>query len=388
MLNTNKSNRKNIWKMALILPIIAGFIYLFQVEVIAQEKKSVKFKSTNQDKNIAVVDSAVAIGIGYVTNKFSTDDEMKNDAASLKKDHNIDFTFSNIKRNEKNEIIAIKISYNDNKGNNGDHEVIGDEPIDPIHFSVDVDKNGKGEIGFFKHKMKEGKNIRNFVTALITKDKNDRELLSELSILEEENVVVKFTDVKRNSKNDITSIKVVATNADKKEVKYEQKNENGIVDFFISKEIGGKNELKIRNLKKDNSAVSETKSNKEIKNKLAEAKTSIKSNEVKVSTSQSDVQPEPQNGLQEFRKQIAMKFKLPEVKSDVNASIVVKFLVLKTGEISNITILKEDPKNLGLGDELTRILKESPNWKPGTKDGKPADLYFVLPVMIKIEASK
>ena len=388
MLNTNKSNRKNIWKMALILPIIAGFIYLFQVEVIAQEKKSVKFKSTYQDKNIAVVDSAVAIGIGYVTNKFSTDDEMKNDAASLKKDHNIDFTFSNIKRNEKNEIIAIKISYNDNKGNNGDHEVIGDEPIDPIHFSVDVDKNGKGEIGFFKHKMKEGKNIRNFVTALITKDKNDRELLSELSILEEENVVVKFTDVKRNSKNDITSIKVVATNADKKEVKYEQKNENGIVDFFISKEIGGKNELKIRNLKKDNSAVSETKSNKEIKNKLAEAKTSIKSNEVKVSTSQSDVQPEPQNGLQEFRKQIAMKFKLPEVKSDVNASIVVKFLVLKTGEISNITILKEDPKNLGLGDELTRILKESPNWKPGTKDGKPADLYFVLPVMIKIEASK
>ncbi len=388
MLNTNKSNRKNIWKMVLILPIIAGFIYLFQVEVIAQEKKSVKFKSTYQDKNTAVVDSAVAIGIGYVTNKFSTDDEMKNDVASLKKDHNIDFTFSNIKRNEKNEIIAIKISYNDNKGNNGDHEVIGDEPIDPIHFSVDVDKNGKGEIGFFKHKMKEGKNIRNFVTALITKDKNDRELLSELSILEEENVVVKFTDVKRNSKNDITSIKVVATNADKKEVKYEQKNENGIVDFFISKEIGGKNELKIRNLKKDNSAVSETKSNKEIKNKLAEDKTSIKSNEVKVSTSQSDVQPEPQNGLQEFRKQIAMKFKLPEVKSDVNASIVVKFLVLKTGEISNITILKEDPKNLGLGDELTRILKESPNWKPGTKDGKPADLYFVLPVMIKIEASK
>ena len=261
MLNKNKSNRKNIWKMALILPIIAGFIYLFQVEVIAQEKNSVKFKSTNQDKNTAVVDSAVAIGIGYVTNKNATEEEMKIDIASLKKDHNVDYKFSNIKRNEKNEIIAIKISFNDNKGNNGEHEVIGDEPIKPIHFTIDVDENGKGEIGFFKHKMKEGKNIRNFVTALITKDKNDRELLSELSILEEENVVVKFTHVKRNSKNDITSIKVVATNADKKEVKYEQKNDNGIVDFFISKEIGGKNELKIRNLKKDNSAVSETKSN-------------------------------------------------------------------------------------------------------------------------------
>ena len=385
MLNKNKSNRKNIWKMALILPIIAAFIYLFQVEVIAQEKNSVKFKSTNQDKNTAVVDSAVAIGIGYVTNKNATEEEMKIDIASLKKDHNLDYKFSNIKRNEKNEIIAIKISFNDNKGNNGEHEVIGDEPIKPIHFTIDVDENGKGEIGFFKHKMKEGKNIRNFVTALITKDKNDRELLSELSILEEENVIVKFSNIKRNKKNEIIAIKIIAKNSDNKEVKYEQKNDNGIVDFFISKEIGGKNELKIRNLKKDNSAVSEQKV---IKNKLSEATTSIKSNEVKVSTSQTDVAPEPQNGLQEFRKQIAMKFKLPEVKSDVNASIVVKFLVLKTGEISNITILKEDPKNLGLGDELTRILKESPNWKPGTKDGKPADLYFVLPVMIKIEASK
>jgi Zn-dependent protease with chaperone function len=388
MLNTNKSNRKNIWKMALILPIIAGFIYLFQVEVIAQEKKSVKFKSTYQDKNIAVVDSAVAIGIGYVTNKFSTDDEMKNDAASLKKDHNVDYKFSNIKRNEKDEIIAIKISFNDNKGNNGEHEVIGDEPIKPIHFTVDTDKNGKGQIGFFEHKMKEGKNISNFKVAFITKKDNDTELISRLSILEDENVKVKFSNIKRNNKKEIIAIKIIAKNSDNKEVKYEQITDDGIEDVFIMKEIGGKNQLKIKNSKKDNSAVSETKSNKEIKNKLSEAKTSIKSNEVKVSTSQTDVAPEPQNGLQEFRKQIAMKFKLPEVKSDINASIVVKFLVLKTGEISTITILKEDPKNLGLGDELTRILKESPNWKPGTKDGKPADLYFVLPVAIQIQSTK
>lgn len=385
MLNTNQSNRKNIWKMALILPIIVGFIYLFQVKVVAQEKIKIE---ENEGLNRAVVDSAVAVGESYSINKHSTDVELKNDAASLMKDHNIDYKFSNIKRNDKDEIIAIKIEFNDNKGHKDEKVINGTEPIKPIHFTIDIDKNGKKQFGFYKFIMPKGKNIKNFVSALVTKDKNDKELLSGFSILEEENVVVRISDVKRNSKNEITSIKVVATNSDKKEVKYEQKNENGIVDFFIFKEIGGKNELKIKNLKNDNSALSETKNNKEIKNKLSEAKTSIKSNEVKVPTSQSDIAPTPQNGLQEFRKQIAMKFKLPEVKSDVNASIVVKFLVLKTGEISNITILKEDPKNLGLGDELARILKESPNWKPGTKDGKPADLYFVLPVMIKIEASK
>ena len=250
MLNTNKSNRKNIWKIVFILPILAGFIYLFQVKVVAQEKKSIKFQTNNKEKNTAVIDSAVAVCIGYVTNKNATDEEMKIDIASLKKDHNVDYKFSNIKRNEKNEIIAIKISFNDNKGNNGEHEVIGDEPIKPIHFTVDVDENGKGQIGFFEHKMKEGKNISNFKVAFITKKDNDTELISRLSILEDENVIVKFSNIKRNNKNEIIAIKIIAKNSDNKEVKYEQITDNGIEDVFIMKEIGGKNQLKIKSKKK------------------------------------------------------------------------------------------------------------------------------------------
>ena len=250
MLNTNQSNRKNIWKVLLILPIIAGFIYLFQVKVVAQEKKSVKFKPNNQEKNSAVIDSAVAVCIGYVTNKNTTEEEMKNDAASLQKYHNIDYKFSNIKRNEKNEIIAIKFSFNDNKGNNGEYEVIGDEPIKPIHFTTDVDENGKGQIGFFEHKLKEGKNISNVKVAFITKKDTDTELISRLAILEDENVIVKFSNIKRNKKNEIIAIKIIAKNSDNKEVKYEQINDDGIEDVFIMKEIGGKNKLTI-NSKKD-----------------------------------------------------------------------------------------------------------------------------------------
>ncbi|WP_329806201.1 M56 family metallopeptidase [Flavobacterium facile] len=249
MLNTNQSNRKNIWKVLLILPIIAGFIYLFQVKVVAQEKKSVKFKPNNQEKNSAVIDSAVAVCIGYVTNKNTTEEEMKNDAASLQKYHNIDYKFSNIKRNEKDEIIAIKISFNDNKGNNGEHEVIGDEPIKPIHFTVDTDENGKGQIGFFEHKMKEGKNISNFKVAYITKNDTDNELISRLSIVEEENVSVKFSDIKRNNKKEIIAIKIIAKNSDNKEVKYEQITDDGIEDVFIMKEIGGTNKLQIKTKK-------------------------------------------------------------------------------------------------------------------------------------------
>ncbi len=40
MLNTNQSNRKNIWKFGIILPFVTAFMLLFQVETIAQEKES------------------------------------------------------------------------------------------------------------------------------------------------------------------------------------------------------------------------------------------------------------------------------------------------------------------------------------------------------------
>ncbi|CAM4393397.1 M56 family metallopeptidase [Flavobacterium terrigena] len=44
MLNTNQSNRKNIWKFGIILPFVTAFMLLFQVETIAQEKESKAIK--------------------------------------------------------------------------------------------------------------------------------------------------------------------------------------------------------------------------------------------------------------------------------------------------------------------------------------------------------
>lgn len=409
MLNTNQSNRKNIWKYLIIVPIITVFIYLFQVEVVAQEIKKTEIKKA---QNFAVVDSAVAVGIGYVTNKYSTDEEMENDATSLMKDYNIDYKFSNIKRNEKDEIIAIKIEFNDNKGHKGEKVINGTDPIKPIHFTVDVDKSGKEKIGFYKYEFQS--KDRHFLSDIISKDKSDTEILSGLSIFEEENVFVEVSNVKRNAKKEITAIKIVAKDSDNKEVEYEQISDDVIDDIFIIKEIGGKNKFTIKSNKelKKNTLKSNTESNKKapVKSNLAaqknitnketkvfkeiekskslqiDAVTKVK--EINTSISQSDVAPEPQNGIQEFRKFIAANFKLPLVDKDVDAMVVAKFLVSKTGEILDINILSENPKNLGLSDELTRILKESPKWKPGTKDGKPADIYFVLPVAIRINSAK
>ena len=131
MLHTNQSHKKNAWKYATILPLIVGFMLLFQVETIAQVKE-------NPEKAHTVKVEA----IGFSWDKKATDEEMKSDATQLKS-QGIDFKFSNVKRNKNGEIIAIKIEFTDGKGNKGVKEIDGDEPIEPIYFSAE-----KGKIGF------------------------------------------------------------------------------------------------------------------------------------------------------------------------------------------------------------------------------------------------
>lgn len=65
--------------------------------------------------------------------------------------------FSEIKMNEKNEIIAIKIKLNDNKGNKITYQVEGLKPIKPIAPYVEKDEKGAIEIGFEGFEIKKKK---------------------------------------------------------------------------------------------------------------------------------------------------------------------------------------------------------------------------------------
>src|SRR6218665_209347 len=103
-----------------------------------------------QNENVEVEYSGTfATVTTRVFDKISSDEELKSDAAKIKEDHNIDLTFSNLKRNEKGEIIAIRIAYNDNKGNKGKVEQIRTIPIRPIFFKAITPKDGKTVIGFY-----------------------------------------------------------------------------------------------------------------------------------------------------------------------------------------------------------------------------------------------
>jgi len=133
MLNKNQSKKWQSWKYLLIVPVLAAFMFYFQVKVIAQEKK------------IPVIAALLSDEITVAVDKNTTDAQLKAESERIKKEHNITLKFSKVKRNEKGEIIAIKAEFKDkNTDKKGVYQMSGDEPIKPLRFV----KKDDGSIGF------------------------------------------------------------------------------------------------------------------------------------------------------------------------------------------------------------------------------------------------
>jgi hypothetical protein len=104
MLNKNQSKKRNYWKYYAIVPALVAFVLVFQIETIAQEKK--------ESQQVAVKENP---GDVFKIQKNTTDQELKEMSEKLKQKHDVDVVISNVKRNSKNELTAIKVDLK--KGN-------------------------------------------------------------------------------------------------------------------------------------------------------------------------------------------------------------------------------------------------------------------------------
>ncbi|MEN9929450.1 MAG: hypothetical protein RLZZ231_1371 [Bacteroidota bacterium] len=123
-----KNNLKNLATSALfILSMVA-----MPTNVVAQDKKMEWTEDTSSSS------------IVMTWNKDTPESEMNSDIKALK-EHGVDIKYSNIKRNNANEITAIKVSFNDNKGNKGDLNLEYKNPIPTITFFKNQDQVGFGQ---------------------------------------------------------------------------------------------------------------------------------------------------------------------------------------------------------------------------------------------------
>ena len=136
MLNKNQSRKRNSLKYVLIIPALIGFILLFQIQTIAQEKNSdVAFASPINEVKVKI-------------DKNSSEEKLKQEAKRLKEEHGITLKCSKVKRNSNGEITEIKVEYKDKNGNKGTSHIKGDEPIEPFVFF----KSDNNLLGFSKAK--------------------------------------------------------------------------------------------------------------------------------------------------------------------------------------------------------------------------------------------
>ena len=87
-----------------------------------------------------------------------------------------------------------------------------------------------------------------------------------------------------------------------------------------------------------------------------------------------------------FRQWVMQQVRYPAqaTEQNIQGNVLVKFIIGKDGliELSNIEILSS-PSEI-LSDEVIRVMKTSPKWKPGKKDGKSARVSLVMPVSFKL----
>ena len=130
MLNKKQSSKLNSWKYAIVAPILVAFMVLFQVEVNAQVKKG-ESKVTSSKLKVAL----------EVT-KDSKDDELNAEKDFFKEEFDAELEFSDIKRNDKGEITAIKAVLK-SPGESTVYQVSGTSPIKTFNVEIEQDDNGE-----------------------------------------------------------------------------------------------------------------------------------------------------------------------------------------------------------------------------------------------------
>ena len=130
--------------------------------------------------------------------------------------------------------------------------------------------------------------------------------------------------------------------------------------------------------------------------KIVFSKTSKSSNPVRMPvTSEKDniydtpeTMPEYTGGMEAMIKYLQENITVPEKYKDMDTKatyrVMVKFVVEADGSVTEVETVKAEPSKQDLNDEAVRVVKGMPKWKPGTQDGKPVRVRYVLPVTYKL----
>jgi hypothetical protein len=148
------NTRKHYFTLALAFSLIIGDSF----SILAQNQKKKEIIEINNENDDVVM----------TWNKTTPESEMNEDVKALKK-YGVTINYSDVKRNAKNEITGLKVSYEDEKGNKGELKLNQQSPISTINFyksgneiGFGTPSNSNGTGNFFFNGVPNGKMLQQF----------------------------------------------------------------------------------------------------------------------------------------------------------------------------------------------------------------------------------
>jgi len=143
MLNTNQSKKRNSWKFGVVIPALVAFVLLFQIEVIAKEKESIK-KGVSTKVSKEKIDAADV----YKIRKNTTDQELKVMSETLKQKYGFDVVVSDLKRNADNELTSFKLDLTKGSKLSKTFQIEGNKAIKDCGIIITTNDDGSNKISF------------------------------------------------------------------------------------------------------------------------------------------------------------------------------------------------------------------------------------------------
>lgn len=94
--------------------------------------------------------------------------------------------------------------------------------------------------------------------------------------------------------------------------------------------------------------------------------------------------PEFPGGQGELPKHIAKNIQYPEIAKEngIQGKVYIQFVVNQKGKVEQVKVVRGvDPS---LDKEAVRVIKNLPQWKPGSQRGKPVKVSFTVPIHFQL----
>ncbi len=100
-----------------------------------------------------------------------------------------------------------------------------------------------------------------------------------------------------------------------------------------------------------------------------------------------EVQPEFPGGTEALMKFIQANINYPQIEKElgIEGKVYIGFVVMKTGEINNIKIMRGIKDAPNLDKEAIRIVKLMPRWTPGMNNGQKVNVRTIVPIRFSLD---